>query len=533
MPIVDNGSQHWSNFHATIVKVPITLKTVYNPLIGTLKSLQPLFMQIQQLIDSNEGRLRAYGARWSLSGVASADTNGTMLETSNMNQVFRMNNYLDNEYRGTAETIRLFQAGISVRAMNDFLNVRGYSLKTSGASDGQTLAGAISTGTHGSAFSFGSMQEFVVGIHIICGQGKNYWLERASYPVANETLLKDLNATAIQDDEIFNAALVSFGSFGFIHALAVEFEPKYNLELYRERVSHIASKKFLEQLFALNESLDSKAIDSIFSGIGKECLYLHHIEVDINPHDPTSGFISVMYKTTEMEELPFCDSSGIPGNETITVIGEAVNILGDVFGNWLSRKLIPHFSSTITSQFQLCKPYVRLPRGEMFAPTNASGGIMSVELGVSHKDARVTLDVLLTLNSSIPFAGVFSFRFVKQTNATLGFTKFPITCCIEIPGVGCAATEEFYSKLYLALDAAGIEFTLHWGQMNDYQSGGSTKVRKRWGNTAVDAWIAARERLLDTQLLRDRFSNQLLQDCGLNSPVPVSLPAVIAGDLAV
>ena len=111
-----------------------------------------------------------------------------------------------------------------------------------------------------------------------------------------------------------------------------------------------------------------------------------------------------------------------------------------------------------------------------------------------------------------------------------GFTKFPVTCCIELPAAGCEATIEFYDTVFPALDAAGIEFTLHWGQMNDYQSGGATKVRNRWGDAAVNSWLTARESLLDTQVLRERFSNQMLEDCGLNSTLPPAvIPNVIAG----
>lgn len=530
MYIIDNGSKQWSNLHRTIVDLPVTLKTLYNPPISSLASLQPLWDELEELIDTTPGRIRAYGARWSLSSAASSDSNGVMLETANLNQVFRMNTYLDPTYSGSPDRIRLFQAGISVRAVNDFLSARGYALKTSGASDGQTLAGAISTGTHGSAFQIGSMQEAVVGMHVICGKGRNYWVERASYPVGNQQLLAALGATAICDDTIFNALLVSFGSMGVIVGYALEFEPEYTLVLYRERVSHTDAANFFGLLCSADGTLTSSAIDQIFPSIGKNPADLHHIEVDINSHDSSAAFISVMYRSDDLTEVPFCNSSGVPGNETITIIGEAVNILGNVFGAWLGGGVVPLFSSTITGQFQVCKPYVRLKRGKMFAPTTASGGIMSVELGISHTDAVQALHLLKSLNSTTPFAGAFAFRFVKQTQATLGFTKYPVTCCIELPGVGTEDTVEFYNQVYVAFDAAGIDFTLHWGQMNDYQTGGAAKVKTRWGDAAVNTWLAAREHLLNTPALRDRFSNQLLEDCGLNTTLPSPvIPGIIAG----
>lgn len=532
MYIIDNGSTQWSNLHRTIVDLPVTLKTLYNPPISSLASLQPLWDEVEDLIETTPGRIRAYGARWSLSSAGSADSNGVMLETANLNQVFRMNTYLHSNYSGSADTIRYFQSGISVRAVNDFLGSRGYALKTSGASDGQTLAGAISTGTHGSAFNVGSMQEAVVGIHVLCGKGRNYWVERSSYPVGNQQLIDALGATLMSDDDVFNALLVSFGSMGIIVGYALEFEPVYTLELYRERVSHADAAAFLTQLISPASELNTSAIELIFPAIGKNPQDLHHIEVDVNPHDSTAAFVSIMYRSSDMTEVPFCDASGVPGNETITIIGDTVNALGDVFGAWLTGTLIPLFSSTISGQFQVCKPFVRLPRGKMFAPTTATGGIMSVELGIAHTDAVKALNILTTLNSSTPFAGAFAFRFVKQTQATLGFTAFPVSCCIELPGVGMTDTEEFYAQVFAGFESASITFTLHWGQMNDYAFGGDAKVRSRWGDTAVNSWITARERLLPTKQVRDRFSNDLLEHCGLNPTVsPAGNAAVIAGVL--
>jgi hypothetical protein len=40
----------------------------------------------------------------------------------------------------------------------------------------------------------------------------------------------------VADDELFNAALVSFGSFGFIHGVMIETEDIYLLESYRKKI---------------------------------------------------------------------------------------------------------------------------------------------------------------------------------------------------------------------------------------------------------------------------------------------------------
>ena len=70
--------------------------------------------------------------------------------------------------------------------------------------------------------------------------------------------------------------------------------------------------------------------------------------------------------------------------------------------------------------------------------------------------------------------GIFAMRFVKQTKATLGFTKFPITCVIEIDGVLWKKTKkimsltEYCRRLIETLKENNIPFTIHWGKNSDW-----------------------------------------------------------------
>ena len=61
------------------------------------------------------------------------------------------------------------QCGTSVEELNTDLQAQGLCLRTSGASQGQTICGAFSTGTHGSAINCGGMQDYIVGMHVLVG----------------------------------------------------------------------------------------------------------------------------------------------------------------------------------------------------------------------------------------------------------------------------------------------------------------------------------------------------------------------------
>jgi hypothetical protein len=76
-----------------------------------------------------------------------------------------------------------------------------------------------------------------------------------------------------------------------------------------------------------------------------------------------------------------------------------------------------------------------------------------------------------------------------------------------------AWTNQRYGRVFKALDAANIDFALHWGQQNDFSA---ERVRMSYGDMRVSSWKRARARVLDTQELRDRFSNPMLEKCGLS-----------------
>jgi len=162
---------------------------------------------------------------------------GILLNTKPLNLTFKVSAASTSEaYANTPEDLHFVQCGVSVQELSLALKKRGRSIKTSGASNGQTVAGSMSTGTHGAAIDYGSITEFVVALHIIVSPTRHIWLERASYPVASDVLVNRLGAERVADDALFNAALVSFGAFGFIHGIMVETEPQFLYEAHRERL---------------------------------------------------------------------------------------------------------------------------------------------------------------------------------------------------------------------------------------------------------------------------------------------------------
>src|SRR5262245_28865182 len=89
------------------------------------------------------------------------------------------------QFRSKSQRMVFAQCGVLIKTLSAYLEARGLSLSTSGASNGQTIAGAISTGTHGAANAFGSIQESVLGLHMIAEGGKHYFIQRATRPAVS------------------------------------------------------------------------------------------------------------------------------------------------------------------------------------------------------------------------------------------------------------------------------------------------------------------------------------------------------------
>jgi len=499
--VVDGPPGPWINKHQNVVQEFDRLYSVLNPprpVANFFDDLKLTVAALQGLIGDairDKVTLRAVGGGWSLSHAAV--TNGRLIDTLGLNWAFPADaSSVAAEYKGDPALLMYLQCGVSVKEANDILSAQPtkLALKTSGASNGQSIVGAVATGTHGSRFRFGSMQDFVVGMHIITGPDRAIWLERASYPVLSDGLIAVLGAEVVRDDTQFNAALVSFGSFGIIHGLLLEAEPLYLLELSRSRLAIDAPLRHAMQTLDFSRiAMPDPASDPF------------HFEVVVNPHDAGGGaYVTVMYQRPYREGYapPPLSPGGLgPGDDVVAVMGNLVDRLPGLAGK-LENLIIP-------TQYPLFQKVLGAP-SEIFFSNADFQKVMSAELGIAMEDAPRVLDLLLAAPEVKGYPGLLAFRWVKASKALLAFTKFDTTCTIELPAAYAANTMDYYNAVWQRLEDAGIPYTLHWGQINNFTP---ERVRNMYG-PAVDDWIASRNNLLDAPA-RAVFTSPFLQQCGL------------------
>jgi hypothetical protein len=521
VPITDwkNGHQNFTHtflkdcsFKLTIPAGPVKNSDKY-------KATTSNFMWLIQHAIDNDFCLRAIGNGWSFTEVACCD--GGLVDTKSLRLSFALKNSFVNPAwlasGRTAADLFLVQCGMSILALNEKLEVESNpkrSLKASGASNGQSIAGATSTGTHGSAFRVVAVHDTIRGLHVVVGPNKHVWIERASDPVASDNFIQWLGAEKISDDDVFNAAVVSFGSFGFIHGILIETEPIFLLE--EQRADDV---KYDDALIKAMNDLD-------FTDLAIKLPYppevpekqLYHFEVLINPHqfEPDSKTKGVYLKT--MYKVPYRigytkrlrDSAGFTYGEN--TLGVVQTIL-DTLGSNIASMLVPPLVNKLFPLAFKASGDATGTIGETFNNTKFRGKAGSAAIGINAKDTTKVLEIIIAANKQTPFPGGLALRYVKGTKALLGFTRFEKTCILELDGVDSGVSREFYQNIWDKMEAENIGYTLHWGKINSNLS--RDRIRKMYGDDAVDKWISARHMLLD-ESSRKVFCNKLMEQWGLH-----------------
>ena len=136
------------------------------------------------------------------------------------------------------------RAGSKIAALGDGLRAHGLALANQGDVDVQALAGALSTGTHGTGRALGSLSAQIRALRLVTADG--------SVVVAGDG----------GDHELLDAARVSIGALGVISAATLQLVPAYRLH---ERVWKVG-------------------IEECLSGLGEHVAAHRHFEFFWYPH---------------------------------------------------------------------------------------------------------------------------------------------------------------------------------------------------------------------------------------------------------
>jgi FAD-linked oxidoreductase len=122
-------------------------------------------------------------------------------------------------------------AGTRLKKLGELLHANGLAMENLGDIDVQSIAGATSTGTHGTGTRFRSIANQVAGLRMVLADGSI------------------VTCSATEHPELFDAARVSLGALGIITQITLQCVPTYRLKF-------IAGKEKLSSVLANLERYD-------------------------------------------------------------------------------------------------------------------------------------------------------------------------------------------------------------------------------------------------------------------------------------
>jgi hypothetical protein len=200
------------------------------------------------------------------------------------------------------------EAGITIHDLNVQLGRFQGALKTMGGSDGQTIAGAIATGTHGADFDRGPLADSVRAIYLIGAGGVHHWVEPSGAitdPARVQAAFPDIAAANVHyDDDLFRSVLVSVGAMGVVYAVILDVVPQYalaqlNLWTTWESVSgSAASGSIFNGTLPGSTFPAQEALDAMFPG--SQPVQYRALQIVVNPIRNGDGTHNC-YVTTRFE----------------------------------------------------------------------------------------------------------------------------------------------------------------------------------------------------------------------------------------
>jgi FAD binding domain len=442
--------------------------------------------------------VHAFGSRWSFSDCAM--TGDYLIDTTHLNRELQTVQHALRLGQSSSQLYHV-EAGIRIRDLYENLNKLGLALETMGGASGQTLVGAISTGTHGGDKDMPPLADSVLAIHLVGAGGTQYWIE-PSNSITNRMRLKERVVPGVEmqniiyNDATFNACLVSLGCMGVIYAVVLRVREAYDLVETTVETTWGAFKgnastylKDLDNRFLqviLNPYTNSNNENLCLLTTRHEAPFTGTVE-DLSPVVRPTGDVEAAVKNM-LDFMQFLDITFYPtlllhGVLDFTGLSEEQKLAKLVDGILTYKPgqrpvMVEHYGNILRAQWPTetfqgpSYSVMDLGYGEDI-PSSQPGH--SIELHFQSIDVNGRLgcadfiDALIdVVNASTQtfFTGYVSMRFTGATRASLGMQQWNQTCTVEISIVqGVQGLRQLLNELFrMGFTRGGLP---HWGQELD------------------------------------------------------------------
>lgn len=159
----------------------------------------------------------------------------------------------------------------SLANQHGFRNYRGpWAMQTLGGAGGQTIVGALTTGTHGGDVLLPPIADAVQALHLIGVGGTHYWIENPLRPgvdLCDDERLKKIypEIEVIRDPDLLKTTIVTAGRLGIIYSVVLRVVRQFALQENRKESTWSDVKKWI-----------TKPTDPMFNH--------HFVAVSLNPN---------------------------------------------------------------------------------------------------------------------------------------------------------------------------------------------------------------------------------------------------------
>lgn len=403
-----------------------------------------------------------------------------------------------------------FEGGITIRNMNSLLDKLGLAIATMGGIDHQTLAGALLTGTHGSNLGTGALSALIRSIVLVTnhldGEGAKVYRIEKKNGLTDPALYPPEQHELIQDDDVFNSVLVSFGAMGIIYSLVIE----------------------VEELFYLSECKKVDTWDNVKQMLKNGLLAEHRsVYCQVNPY---------MVNGERLALVAWQDVTGPKGIQEIIredlkhklwhrldrAIRNPVSLLGNFPPTyWIFVWLINKYPSKVPriinqaiknqrDKTYVNKSYKVMYQGLDYLKERAYDSEFAIE--IENDKYLETVEALIQLlqhlheTYSFQISSPMGIRFVRRSDAYLTPEHGKDVCYIDTPVLKHAYGNEILlyqvQKVFMEQGA-----NPHWGKMNEYVD----KAYIRTGYVKFEAWEKQFRRFNSNGIFSNRFTRQFVE----------------------
>jgi L-gulono-1,4-lactone dehydrogenase len=391
------------------------------------------------------GTIRVAGAGHSFNDAVL--TEGVLLSLERMNRVVELDR--------AAGLVRV-EAGMTLKALSEELDQHGLALPNLGDIDVQSVAGAASTGTHGTG---ARLQNLSAGIHSL------------------ELVLADGTRVEINEDDdadAWRAARVSVGSLGVITALTLRTVPAFTLH------GVDSQQPLAEVLEALDEHADSN----------------EHFEFYNFPHSD----IAITRTNNRTDHPPRPRSRAKGWFDDIMIENHLLGLVCRAGRRW--PRHIPSLNQLAS---RLAGSSERFDRSHRIFSTERRVRFTEMEYALPRNHARVAVtavrEVMQRSEFSVPFP--MQVRFVAADDALLSPAHGRGTCYIAVHMFEGMEWEHYFRAVEEAL--AGFDGRPHWGKRHFRTAASLAPLYPEW-----DRFAEVRRRLDPGGLFSNAYIRRVL-----------------------